>query len=67
MPHMSGVERAELLKLREKRAKIPIVLMSKKEVAEFQVLAKDVGVEDFLLRPFSPEALVRKFDALISH
>ena len=58
MPLMSGDKKVRALKRRDQSSDIPILLISGKEAAELQAIAKDVGANGYLTKPFNAEKLV---------
>lgn len=66
MPGMNGMELAEKIRAisQENKAKIPILALtatvSEEDVRQF----KDVGMNDFLIKPFTPEQLFAKLSGI---
>ena len=58
MPLMSGDKKVRALKRREQSSDIPIVLISGKDAAELQEIAKEVGANGYLTKPFNAQKLV---------
>ena len=58
MPLMSGDKKVRALRRRDQSSDIPILLISGKDAAELQAIAKDVGANGYLTKPFNPEKLV---------
>lgn len=59
MPRMTGYEACKRLKADEATRNIPIVFLSAKgQEAEIQT-GMEVGAADYVLKPFSPDALVK--------
>lgn len=62
LPEMNGYEVAG--KLREKKTKIPILMLTAKESWQDKVRGLDAGADDYLTKPFVPEELYARVRAL---
>jgi len=60
MPKMDGIETVRAI--RERHAEIPIIIISGRPDSKGVQEALDNGANDFLQKPFSPEALMEKCD-----
>lgn len=58
MPLMSGDKKVRALKRRERSSGIPVLLISGKEERELQRLAREVGADGYLTKPFDAARLV---------
>jgi DNA-binding response OmpR family regulator len=61
MPVLDGFDVCKKLKADPKTASIPVVMLSASAQAESKQRGMEAGAEDYLVKPFQPEAL----DALI--
>lgn len=65
MPGLDGFETARLIKNREKTRHIPIVFVTAaNQASEHVQKGFEVGAVDYIFKPFSPDMLRRKVDAL---
>ena len=64
MPFIDGIEAARLLREDPRTADIPIVLLSGSGGGEAAGAAADVGVDDYLIKPFTIAELTARVDAL---
>ena len=62
LPDMNGIE---VLKTIKTEKKIPVIMLSGKDSPQLIETAKEVGVDDFLPKPFRDEELVEKVKTLI--
>lgn len=60
LPDMSGAEWLRRLKRDEQFASIPIIMLTARGEEEDKVRALDMGVEDYITKPFSPRELVAR-------
>jgi len=64
MPLMNGIELVKTLRGNPKHSQIPIIMITS-ESAKYSVIeAVKAGVNDYLVKPVSDEALVEKLDRL---
>jgi two-component system chemotaxis response regulator CheY len=63
MPMMSGVEFAR--KLRE-RSNVPILMVATRNVREDIMQAIEAGVNTYIVKPFTPQVLKEKIDAVVA-
>jgi len=64
MPFIDGFEAARMLREDPRTADIPIVLLSGKGGDEAADAAIDVGIDDYLVKPFTVAELIARVDAL---
>lgn len=57
MPEMGGLEMSEILKKDERSSHIPIILLTAHGAHAHQKKGFEIGVEDFILKPFSSDIL----------
>lgn len=65
LPGGSGVELARRLKKDELTAEIPIIMLTAKTSEDNKVQGLDVGVDDYVTKPFSPRELVARIRAVL--
>lgn len=63
MPGTSGVELAKRLRQNDKTNHIPIIMLTARGEEEDQVKGFDAGADDYVVKPFSPRALVARIKA----
>lgn len=63
MPTMSGVEFAR--KLRE-RSNVPILMVATRNVREDIMQAIEAGVNNYVVKPFTPQVLKEKIDSVVA-
>lgn len=66
MPQMSGLEFARCVRGRADGAAIPILMVATRSAREDILAAVEAGVNDYVLKPFTPTALKEKVDAILS-
>jgi len=64
MPGMSGVEMVKQLRANPETADARILMVTARNVKEDVIEATSAGVNGYLLKPFTPEALKLKIDEL---
>ncbi|MFQ3171597.1 MAG: two-component system phosphate regulon response regulator PhoB [Oleispira sp.] len=65
MPMMTGVELAKRLKREENTAEIPIILLTAKADEDDKIKGFDAGVDDYVIKPFSPRELLARIKAVL--
>ena len=65
MPMMTGVELAKRLKREENTAEIPIILLTAKSDEDDKIKGFDAGIDDFVVKPFSPRELLARIKAVL--
>ncbi len=65
LPGGSGIELARRLKRDELTASIPIIMLTAKTSEDNKVQGLDVGVDDYVTKPFSPRELVARIKAVL--
>jgi CheY-like chemotaxis protein len=63
LPDMNGIE---VLKKIKSSRKTPVIMLSGKDAPQLVESAKEIGVDDFLPKPFRDEELVEKIRTLLS-
>ena len=65
MPRMTGYEVCKLLKEQESTQKIPVIFLSAKGQESEVKTGLEVGAEEYILKPFSPDELVTRIEAIL--
>ena len=65
LPGGSGIELARRLKRDELTASLPIIMLTAKTSEDNKVQGLDVGVDDYVTKPFSPRELVARIKAVL--
>ncbi len=66
MPNMSGLDFARAVRSRADGAAIPILMVTTRSAREDILAAVDAGVNNYVLKPFTPPVLKEKIDAVLS-
>ena len=66
MPNMSGVEFARAVRAKPQGSSVPIMMVTTRGAREDIVAAVDAGVNNYILKPFTPTVLKEKIDRLLS-
>ncbi len=65
MPGMSGLEVCRALKNDPATAALPLVILTAKASAIDRIVAFEIGVDDYITKPFSPRELVLRVKAIL--
>ncbi len=65
MPEMDGLELCKTIKSDVSTSHIPIILLTAKSSEEDEIKGLKIGVEDYISKPFSPEALLLRVSNII--
>jgi len=65
LPGGSGIELARRLKRDELTAELPIIMLTAKTSEDNKVQGLDVGVDDYVTKPFSPRELIARIKAVL--
>ena len=65
MPNMSGTEFTKVLRSREDGRHVPILMVTARSVKEDILTAMEAGVNNYIVKPFTPAVLKEKIDALL--
>ncbi|MBY4676537.1 phosphate regulon transcriptional regulator PhoB [Marinobacterium arenosum] len=65
MPGTSGVEFARRLRKDEMTADIPIIMLTAKGEEDSKIKGLEAGVDDYIIKPFSPRELVARLKAVL--
>src|SRR6266536_6654200 len=63
LPRMSGLELAR--QLRDRRLRIPILMLTARDAIEQRVAGLDAGADDYLVKPFSYAELQARLRAIV--
>ena len=66
MPSMSGVEFARAVRSNSIGASVPILMVTTRGAREDIVAAVEAGVNNYILKPFTPSVLKEKIDRLLA-
>jgi two-component system chemotaxis response regulator CheY len=66
MPKVSGTELARALRGRSDGADVPILMVTARSVREDIITALESGVNNYIVKPFTPQVLKEKIDALVT-
>jgi two-component system, chemotaxis family, chemotaxis protein CheY len=66
MPQMSGLDFARNVRSRADGATIPILMVTTRSAREDILAAVEAGVNNYVLKPFTPPVLKEKIDAVLS-
>lgn len=58
MPKMNGYEACRVLKKHPVFHNVPVLMLSAKDSLDDKMIGKDVGVDDYLTKPFVPQELL---------
>lgn len=64
MPNMTGTEFARAL--RDRGEQVPILMVTARSVRDDIIEAMQAGVNNYIVKPFTPQVLKEKIDALVS-
>lgn len=64
MPNMTGIEFARALRANEPRP-VPILMVTTRNGREDILQAVEAGVDNYIVKPFTPKVLKEKIDLLI--
>ena len=66
MPSMSGIDLARALRARPDGKSVPILMVTTRSVKEDIIAAVQAGVNNYIVKPFTPEVLKEKIDQLLA-
>jgi len=64
MPNMSGTEFTKAIRSRPDGATVPVLMVTARSVKEDIMVALQAGVNNYIVKPFTPQVLKEKVDAL---
>lgn len=65
LPGVSGIEFARYLKKEELTQHIPIIMLTARDEESDKIRGFDVGVDDYVTKPFSPRELIARVKAVL--
>ena len=65
MPNMSGTDFTRALRGRPDGATVPVLMVTARSVKEDILTAMEAGVNNYIVKPFTPQVLKEKIDALL--
>jgi two-component system alkaline phosphatase synthesis response regulator PhoP len=65
LPHMDGLEVCRLLRGQDATAAIPIIMLTARAEESERIVGLELGADDYLAKPFSPNELVARVRALL--
>ncbi len=65
MPNMSGTEFTKVLRSRDDGRHVPVLMVTARSVKEDILTAMEAGVNNYIVKPFTPAVLKEKIDALL--
>jgi two-component system chemotaxis response regulator CheY len=66
MPNMSGLDLAIALRAHADGKSVPILMVTTRSIKEDIVAAIQAGVNNYIVKPFTPQVLKEKIDAVLS-
>ena len=66
MPEMSGPQFVEALRAQPEHTKVPVLMVTTQAAQEDVIVALRAGVNDYLIKPFTPDALRDKIESLLA-
>jgi two-component system, chemotaxis family, chemotaxis protein CheY len=66
MPVMGGLELVKALRANPATAKLPILMVTTRGTKEDILQAVEAGVNNYILKPFTPQLLKEKIDAVMA-
>ena len=65
LPDISGIEILKILKHREELKMIPIIMLTAITDESHKVMGLDAGADDYITKPFSPNELIARIQAVL--
>ena len=65
LPHVDGLEVCRLLRANDHTAGIPIIMLTARADESERIVGLEMGADDYLAKPFSPNELVARVRALL--
>lgn len=66
LPGVSGIEMARQLKNNSRYSALPIILLTARAEKEDRIRAFEIGVNDYITKPFSPRDLIVRIKSAIN-
>jgi DNA-binding response OmpR family regulator len=65
LPHLDGLEICRRVRANEQSANIPIIMLTARAEESERIVGLELGADDYLAKPFSPNELVARVRALL--
>jgi two-component system alkaline phosphatase synthesis response regulator PhoP len=65
LPHVDGLEVCRIVRTNEATAAIPIIMLTARAEESERIVGLELGADDYLAKPFSPNELVARVRALL--
>jgi DNA-binding response OmpR family regulator len=65
LPHVDGLEVCRIIRSNEATAAIPIIMLTARAEESERIVGLELGADDYLAKPFSPNELVARVRALL--
>jgi two-component system alkaline phosphatase synthesis response regulator PhoP len=65
LPHVDGLEVCRLLRSNDATAAIPVIMLTARAEESDRIVGLELGADDYLAKPFSPNELVARVRALL--
>lgn len=65
MPNMNGTEFTKALRMRPDGMNVPVLMVTARSVREDILTAMEAGVNNYIVKPFTPQLLKEKIDSLL--
>lgn len=65
MPNMSGIEFTRALRAKPECASVPVLMVTTRSVREDIMAAIEAGVNNYIVKPFTPQVLKDKIDQIL--
>lgn len=66
MPNMTGLELARAVRAHPDGATVPILMVTTRSVREDIIAAVEAGVNNYIVKPFTPQVLKEKIDLVLT-
>jgi two-component system chemotaxis response regulator CheY len=66
MPNMSGIDFVRSLRATEHGKAVPVLMVTTRSIREDIVAAAQAGVNNYVVKPFTPEVLKEKIDQVVA-
>jgi two-component system chemotaxis response regulator CheY len=66
MPNVSGIDLARALRAHPDGKSVPILMVTTRSVKEDIIAAIEAGVNNYIVKPFTPQVLKDKIEAVLS-
>jgi two-component system chemotaxis response regulator CheY len=65
MPNLTGIEFTRALRARADGARVPVLMITARSARTDILTAIEAGVSNYIVKPFTPQVLKEKIDALL--